>query len=115
MNILLVAIGGFFGSIFRYHISLKTNKHVIGTWIANISGSLLLGVILRFHMTNQLSDWAWMLLGVGFCGAFTTFSTFGNETLELIFHKEYKRALLYIFSSLVISFVLVYISLVGIF
>ncbi|ASK62798.1 chromosome condensation protein CrcB [Virgibacillus phasianinus] len=114
MNIILVAIGGFFGSILRYHISIKANKHLIGTWIANMLGSALLGFLYRLHFTNTLSDWSWMLLGVGFCGAFTTFSTFGNETLLLVLNKKYKHAITYVISSLVVSFLLVSVIFIAV-
>ncbi|ASN04819.1 fluoride efflux transporter CrcB [Virgibacillus necropolis] len=112
MTIILVAMGGFFGSILRFHISIKANKHLIGTWIANSLGSILLGFLFHLHMENQLADWTWMLLGVGFCGAFTTFSTFGNETLQLILNRKYRQAFTYILSSLLVSFFFVYMIIV---
>lgn len=113
MNILLVAIGGFFGSMLRYHISIKANKHLLGTWIANIAGSILLGIFFHLRAVDTLSDWAWLLLGTGFCGAFTTFSTFGNETLQLVIDKKYGHAITYIVSSLVVSFFFVYVTTIG--
>ncbi|WP_430791147.1 fluoride efflux transporter CrcB [Virgibacillus flavescens] len=114
MNIILVAVGGFFGSMLRYHLSLKFDKHILGTWVANVSGSIFLGVMLRFYLNNQLADWTWLLLGVGFCGAFTTFSTFGNESLEMILNKRYKQAIIYILSTIIISFLIVFLLLSGI-
>lgn len=107
MNIILVALGGFFGSILRFYISQITGKRLIGTWIANISGSLLLAFIYYLHVNGQITASIWALLGVSFCGAYTTFSTFGNETLELIFDKKYKIAFLYVFTTLSVSFILV--------
>ncbi|WP_099159973.1 fluoride efflux transporter FluC [Virgibacillus ndiopensis] len=112
MSFLFVAIGGFFGSMLRFYISVKAKKHLFGTWIANITGSILLGITVHFHITNQLSEIVWLLSGIGFCGAYTTFSTFGNETLQLIFDKRYGVATGYIASSLVVSLFFVYTTLV---
>ncbi|WP_188454050.1 fluoride efflux transporter CrcB [Virgibacillus oceani] len=112
MSFLFVAIGGFFGSMLRFYISIKANKHLIGTWIANITGSILLGITVHFHMIDQLSETFWQLIGVGFCGAYTTFSTFGNETLSLILEKRYSVAAGYIASSFIVSLLFVYLFLV---
>lgn len=109
MNLLLVAIGGFFGSITRFYISFILNKHVVGTWIANISGSILLAIIVSLQMNQLLTEWVWTFVGIGFCGAYTTFSTFGNETLELILNKRLSTALCYIFSSLFFTLFIIYI------
>jgi CrcB protein len=103
MSFLFVAIGGFFGSILRFYISVKANKHLIGTWIANISGSILLAMAVYYHADGNLAEWVWALFGIGFCGAYTTFSTFGNETLQLILDKKYGIAAGYVGLSLAVS------------
>lgn len=108
MNILLVACGGFFGSIARFYLSFILNKHLLGTWLANLAGSILLGVLVTQHIGHTLPEWLWMLLGIGFCGAFTTFSTFGNETLELILEKKYIAALGYVLSSVMLIVIVIY-------
>lgn len=102
MNFLLIAIGGFFGSMTRFYISQQTRKY-IGTWIANITGSILLGFVMSFYVADYFSHSFYLLLGVGFCGAFTTFTTFGHETLQLILHKKYRVAALYVFSTFAVS------------
>lgn len=107
MNILLVALGGFVGSISRYYVSVKMPKSLCGTWIANITGSLLLAILLKLYLTGTISDFLWLLIGVGFCGAYTTFSTFGNETLVLIQEQKYKHATVYVFSSICMSLLIV--------
>jgi len=108
MNLLLVALGGFLGSIVRFAISLKMKKRILGTWIANISGSMLLAFLLKFYTDGSISNSAWHFLGIGFCGAYTTFSTFGNETLHLLLDKKYVKACSYIFCSFSISLMLVF-------
>lgn len=99
INLLLVAAGGFFGSIARFTISLRMNKHPVGTWIANISGSIVLAYTLHFYVTDQLSQALWLLIGIGFSGAYTTFSTFGFESINLIIEKKYLKLGLYILAS----------------
>lgn len=111
MSLLLVALGGFIGSIMRFFLSLKANKHLIGTWITNITGSFFLAFLLHFYLNQTISEQVWLFLGIGFCGAYTTFSTFGNETLLLIVDKKYKKALGYVTSSIIISLLSVYIVL----
>ncbi|CDQ39139.1 MULTISPECIES: fluoride efflux transporter FluC [Virgibacillus] len=103
MNWLLIAVGGIIGSITRYQLSLLANKRLIGTWTANITGSALLGVLLHYYLDGVLPRAGWLLLGVGFCGAYTTFSTFGNESLRLILKKEFKLAMVYISTSVLFS------------
>ncbi|WP_047979610.1 fluoride efflux transporter FluC [Ornithinibacillus contaminans] len=111
MNLLAVAAGGFFGSILRYSVTIFFHKRLLGTWIANISGSALLAILFYYHSTAELSDLIWLFFGVGLCGAYTTFSTFGNETIHLIIAKQYKAAAIYVISSVLVSLVVVGIML----
>ena len=111
--ILIIGLGGAIGAAVRFLLgefinkrwSKKLGKFPLGTWIINISGSFLLGVIAKLHLTNCIVDWVWYFVGVGFCGAYTTFSTFGYETIRLIEDKKNRLAIIYVFSSLVLGVV----------
>lgn len=82
--ICVVGIGGFFGAIARYYISEQLNKDVennipLGTLTVNMLGSFLLGVLIGFSESEIFL----LLIGTGFMGAFTTYSTFNKELLLL--------------------------------
>lgn len=85
-DFLLVGIGGFIGAVARYGIALLTiktlpDKGYIGTLTVNLLGSLLIGMLAGgLIKSNQLN----LLVVVGFCGAFTTFSTFSMDGLKLL-------------------------------
>lgn len=107
MTILLIAVGGFIGSILRFHISIKTKKHLLGTWIANVTGSIFLACVFHFYISGTISSAIWHFLGAGFSGAYTTFSTFSNETLLLLLEKKYVAAMKYIVLTIGTSLLLV--------
>lgn len=91
LNILFVGVGGFFGSIGRYLLSgavyqLFPNLHFpIGTTVVNVSGCFLIGFISALvEVRNLLSPEVRVFLLIGMLGGFTTFSTFGYETIALL-------------------------------
>lgn len=104
LPILYVSIGGFFGSIARFFLANISNASPIGTWIANITGAVLLGFLLQMELSNAL----FYILTIGFCGAYTTFSTFGKETMEFMLNDQYGLAFMYVMSSFIVSFGIVY-------
>lgn len=113
-NILIVGIGGFAGSIMRYLAYLFIDKrfpslYPISTFTVNIIGSLLLGIITGLMLkSTMINDNMRLLLAVGFCGSFTTFSTFANENLFFINQKLLPTALLYTAASVILGLLAVY-------
>ncbi|CAL65478.1 CrcB-like protein [Christiangramia forsetii KT0803] len=115
-NLLLVFIGGGLGSSFRFIISKYLNVSSLipyGTFLVNILGSLLLGLILGWAMkSNSLNSPINLMLGVGFCGGFTTFSTFSFENYSLIKTGDFLSFSVYFFGSIILGILAV---LAGIF
>ncbi|MEV4490763.1 fluoride efflux transporter CrcB [Micromonospora coxensis] len=94
MTVLLVALGAALGAPLRYLVDRAVQaRHGAtfprGTLTVNVVGSLLLGVLVAIPAGPAVTA----LLGTGFCGAFTTWSTFGYETVRLARTGERRRAL----------------------
>lgn len=114
MNVILVFIGGGLGSVARYAISLLTSKTAVGnfplgTFISNILACLILVATLYF-LKDKLSDQTWIstLVVTGFCGGFSTFSTWSKETVDLIQQGNWAMAVVNVFISLVVGIGLIW-------
>ncbi|HUL02461.1 MAG TPA: fluoride efflux transporter CrcB [Gemmatimonadales bacterium] len=104
--ILLITLGGIAGTLARYFlqglVQPKGDVFPWGTLAVNISGSLLLGLIMRLATGAAIiSPQMRVGLTIGFCGAFTTMSTFSYETIALTADGEYWRAGLYAGSTVI--------------
>ena len=104
-KLLLIALGGAAGTLARYGTATALRGMTeragfpVGTLVINLAGCFLLGVVNTVVLERGVPD-AWRLaVGVGFCGAFTTFSTFGFETLALLREGRYAAAALYVVGS----------------
>lgn len=104
-NILLVAVGGAVGSIFRYAASLiaLTKKFPAATFMVNILGSFLIGLLMGY-LAKQIQQQNWQLLLVtGFCGGFTTFSAFSWDDVLLLQQQRYITAIIYIAATIALG------------
>ncbi len=112
----LVFIGGGLGSTLRYGLSKYLNSFETGipygTFIANILGSLLIGIILGVALKNEsLSSNTVLFLATGFCGGFTTFSTFAYENHIFLKSGDFMSFALYTLASFVIGFAMVFLGM----
>jgi fluoride exporter len=101
LTILYIALGGIAGTLSRYGLegwiqSRTSSGFPLGTLTVNLAGSLLLGFIIRLATgTALITPDARAALTIGFCGAFTTMSTFSYESVTLLNDGDYLRAGLY--------------------
>lgn len=114
-NCLIVGIGGFIGAVCRYLIGLIPMKSdilfPIKTFAINIIGAFAIGLLAAMASRHQLTDSRLILmLKVGVCGGFTTFSTFALETTNLAQKGHPGVALIYILLSVIFGTLAVFIS-----
>jgi CrcB protein len=110
-NGIIVGIGGFVGAIVRYALAVWigqawSRNFPLGTFVINVSGSFLIGLLMTLFTERYTFDPAWRLLFVvGFLGAYTTFSTFEYETGRLIQDSEWFFAAMNVVLSVTAGFV----------
>ncbi|WP_127502813.1 fluoride efflux transporter CrcB [Actinoplanes solisilvae] len=105
MTILLVMIGGAVGAPLRYLTdrfvqNRQHSKFPWGTFTANMAGSFILGFLIQGAVLGHVSGNVSSLLGTGLCGALTTYSTFGYETVRLFQDKFHAYAVLNVVGSI---------------
>ena len=112
-TILLVAIGGAFGSVMRYLITkIFTTSFPLGTLVVNVIGCLLIGFFYGLFSLRgcTLSAETRSMLTVGVCGGFTTFSTFINDCSKLVSFDQYLHTAFYISLSLILGFLALFVG-----
>lgn len=115
-QLFLVFLGGGTGSILRYIISKNLNPYFhhffLGTFLVNIIGCLLIGIVLGSSLkSNFLTPNQTLLLSTGFCGGFTTFSTFAFEKHSLLRSGDLLNFSIYTIASIVIGVIAISIGI----
>ena len=112
-SILLVAMGGALGSVGRFLLSKAVQEHAatafpVATFAVNVVGCFVIGMVYGLSLRgNEPAGDTKLLLATGFCGGFTTFSTFMNEGSALMKDEHYTYMMLYLFGSLALGLIAV--------
>ena len=115
-TILLIGIGGFLGSVFRFLVGQGLHRlfdtiFPIGTMTVNILGSFIIGVIYSLaERDNLISPEVRMFVAVGFCGGFTTFSSFAFDKLNLLKDSGFLYLFMYLGGSVFLGLLAVYLG-----
>ena len=115
----IVALGGAVGAMARYWVSGWAQQKwgpgfPYGTFIINVSGSFILGLFATLAMRLAWSEEWRLLIAIGFVGAYTTFSTFEWESLQLIAEGgRYRSALVNLVGSVIVGFAAAYAGMVA--
>ncbi|WP_299568381.1 fluoride efflux transporter CrcB [uncultured Pedobacter sp.] len=116
-QILLVGLGGGIGSVFRFLTSFYAAKYAVsgfplGTFLVNVLGCFILGVAVGIFSKHPLgSENIRLLFITGFCGGYTTFSTFASENMQLLQQQNYTLLIIYTLASLLVGFLAIAIGL----
>lgn len=102
-NFLLVGLGGMIGSMLRYacYLVFRTSSFPLATFIVNITGCFIIGLLVGYGSRNHMSSDMQLLLATGLCGGFTTFSAFSADGLKLMHEGRTGTLLLYIAASVI--------------
>ncbi|CAN5152124.1 fluoride efflux transporter CrcB [soil metagenome] len=115
-SLVLIFLGGGLGSIFRYlaykgTLSLNLPLYT-GTFIVNILGSLVLGIVLGYSIKQgNWSENSLLFLATGICGGFTTFSTFALENQEFLRNGDYLYFAMYSLGSIFLGILAIFLGL----
>lgn len=110
MNILGLAIAGAIGTVCRYEIGkiITYQQFPIATLFINTLGSLLLGFLFVKYAANQQQ--LFVVLGIGFCGGFTTFSTFSLDLFKMLQAQQYTSFATYLSLSILLGLIGVFVG-----
>ena len=113
-NLFYIFIGGGLGSVMRFLVSNYTQKlwnintFPVGTFVVNMIGCFFIGIFSAYFL--KVDNYLKFLLITGFCGGFTTFSTFSAENISLWENGNYAILILYILLSVIVGFGAVFLG-----
>jgi len=112
---MMVGLGGFLGANARYLLGLWAHlrwggDYPVGTFVINVTGSFALGVFATLMIRYAWHEHGRLLIAVGFLGAYTTFSAFGYETLQMLANGRHQSAIAYMVSSVALGLAAVYLG-----
>jgi CrcB protein len=114
LQFLLVFIGGGLGSLSRFGIAKAVAPYTpvfpYATLLANILSCILLGFLMQLSLKNQINDTYKWLLMTGFCGGFSTFSTFSGETFQLFQNDHIVLGVLNAVGSIIICLLAIWLG-----
>lgn len=108
-NMILVGLGGFLGAVSRYGLGVFLKNpswcggFPISTFLVNVLGSFAIGCLSSLVRGHELGEWVTPFLVIGFLGAFTTFSTFSFEALQLFKQSQYLLLFIQLFGTFSLS------------
>lgn len=100
VEILLVGVGGALGAISRFGVG-KIIASPASTILINITGSCLIGFLVGLGLNNTEKNSLWSFGAIGFCGGFTTFSTFSLEAVQLLQSGRFLIGIIYLLSNII--------------
>lgn len=114
-TLLLIGSGGFLGTVSRYllsrYISLQwPHAFPFGTFTVNILGCLLIGIVMGLTFQSALSPQNRLVLATGFCGGFTTFSTFSLEMFEIYQKGQWAVSFAYMAASVIFGLIALWLG-----
>lgn len=107
----MLGLGASTGACVRYLLTNIIKGHIkekfpLATFILNVTGALMLGLIVGIKLNSLLYG----IIGTGFLGGYTTFSTFNNELFSLLHNRNYSMAIIYMLTSYVIGILFAFLG-----